>query len=217
VGQALSGGGARSWWQWFLLYPTAAVALFSAAPSWLDRALAVWHGAESGSYAAAERQIALWSKNATCSQTPYAWYRNPRHVQVDATICDSGDVLVRAQAPGGEVHFQWIEVEPIVGGQAGGGQAGGGLSLIPQLIPQAHAATISSPFGPASLAPPEGAPGARLFRAYYQSATIVCQRQLDGRRLLRHVRTPGGCFDEVIDMLNGVVVQRTPVPCRGGC
>jgi hypothetical protein len=208
MGQALSGGGARSWWQWFLLYPTAAVALFSAAPTWIDRALAAWHGAESGSYAAAERQIALWSKNSSCSQTPYAWYRNPRHVQVDATICDSGDVLVRAQAPGGEVHFQWIEVEPIVGGQPGGG-----LSL----IPQAHAATISTPFGPASPMRPEAAQGARLFRAYYQSAAIVCQRQLDATRLLRHVRTPGGCFDEVIDMLNGVVVQRTPVPCRGGC
>jgi hypothetical protein len=198
----------QRWWQWFLLYPTAAVALVTAAPQWIDRGLAAYHGTKSESYAAADRQRALWRKNLSCSAAPFNWYNNPRNVRVDATICDSGDVFVRASTPDNQNFFEWVEIDTVVGAQSGGGVT---------LIPQAHAATISTRFGPATLTDRGTAGGARLFRAHYQTGTVLCQRFLDQRRLLRRVRTPGGCFDEVVDMLNGTVIQRSPAPCTGGC
>ena len=209
ISDALGDAKPQRWWHWLLLYPTAAVALFSAAPHWVDRGLAFYNGTRGPSYSAAERQRELWLKNMTCSQAPFAWYQNPRHVQVDATICDSGDVFIRASTPDNQFHMEWVGLDQIVGAPSGGGAS---------LIPAARAASISSRFG---LVPRSGAwipDGARLFRANYQSnAEIVCQRPLDSRRLYRHVRTPAGCFDEVIDMLNGSVIQRTQVPCRTGC
>lgn len=199
----------QRWWQWFLLYPAAAVALVSAAPQWLDRGLAIYHGTRGASYAAADRQRALWLKNMTCSQAPFAWYHNPRNVRIDATICNSGDVFIRASTPDNEYHMEWVGLDQILGVPSADGTS---------LIPEARAASMSSGFG---LVPRSSAwvgHGARLFRADYQAnAMIVCQRPLDSRRLYRHVRTPVGCFDEVIDMLNGAVIQRTQVPCRNAC
>jgi hypothetical protein len=205
--EALNAARPQRWWHWLLLYPTAAVALFSAAPQWIDRGLAAWHGTRSDSYLVAERQSELWRKNLSCSASPFSWYENPRNMRVDATICESGDVFVRVSTPDNRNFFEWVDVDAVVHGQPGPGVS---------LIPEAHAATISTPIGPATLT--SRLTGASLFRAHYQpTAMIVCQRFLDQRRLLRHVRTPAGCFDEIIDTLNGAVIQRTQVPCRNGC
>ncbi len=197
----------RPWWQWLLLYPTAAVALFSAAPQWVDRGLAVYHGTNRPSYAAADRQRALWLKNMPCSQAPFAWYNNPRNVRIDATICDSGDVLIRASTPENQNYMEWVALDQILGAEPGAGMS---------LIPEARAATMTAGLVPQSR--PRTGDGARLLRADYEpQATIICQRPLDSRRLYRHIRTPAGCFDEIIDMLNGTVTQRTQVQCRGRC
>lgn len=198
----------QRWWQWFLLYPAAAVALFSAAPQWIDRGLALYNGTDNLSWAAAERQRALWLKNITCPQAPFAWYHNARNARVDATICDSGDVLIRAFTPDNHYRMEWIGLDQVLGGAPAGGMS---------LIPQANAAPAGAGFGAAQQSRPGN--GARLFRADYQpTAAVVCQRPLDSRRMLRHVRTPAGCFDEIVDMLNGgALLERRQVPCRNAC
>ncbi|MET0179815.1 MAG: hypothetical protein ABW194_04960 [Novosphingobium sp.] len=188
------------WWQWFLLYPTFGLALLSAAPQWVDKVLAIVNDTKQDSYQEALRENRLWHVNIKCAGAPYAWYTNPKAVKVDATICESGDMFVRASAPGGKEVIKWVALDDVIG------RAPDTSSL----IPAAHAQS----------APPlttSHAPG-YFTRAQYQNVFVVCQRFVDQRMLLRHVNAgSSGCFDEIIDTFNGAVVRRTPVPCRPSC
>lgn len=193
------------WWHWVLLYPAAAGALLTAVPDWIDSIQAFRNGITNRSNMEAEQQLSLWRRNASCLSLPFGWYNNPGNVRVNATTCPSGDVLVRVSTPGPDSRtlLEWVDLGSILG------ESGGSL------IPQARAASsrgvaqigrASQPSQARSLS--AGQPGA--------TATPICHRY-GQRQLLRRISTRQGCFDEVIDMMNGVVVRRTRVSCRGGC
>jgi hypothetical protein len=194
----------QRWWQWILLYPTLGVSLFSAAPEWIDKAKAAYLEVGKDSYQAALRENQLWQKNTTCAAAPYAWYGNPKEVRVDATICDSGDVYVRATSPDGQVKAEWVAVDEMFTADAGG------MSV----IPPAKAGAISP--GRSLLEPGDFAVSSTN---QYQNMFVVCQKFLgDKRMLLRHVRADTGiCYDELIDTFNGNLTRRTQVPCRNTC
>lgn len=187
----------KSWWQWVLVYPTLAISLASAAPNWVSQLKAYSLGVRS--VPEAEKQNALWQRNAACAALPFKGYMNPKHVQVDATICDSGDILVHAVTPDNASIFKWLALDDVVRPAP----SGGGL-----FIPAANAATVSSRLTPAiaSNASPE------MVKAQFQ-VNVICQR-MNGRYLIRRVATPQGCFDEVIDTYSGAVVQRNGAPCQ---
>jgi len=191
----------QRWWQWILLYPAFAVALITAGPQWIDKGRALALGIQGGSASEAEKQAMLWRKNLSCSAAPFAWFNNPSNIKVDATICDSGDILVRANTPENSQFFKWLPLEDVV---RTSGQAG--------LIPAAHAATLRP-----RAAPAPAAAEPRVFRVAQGQAMVICQRIIDGRRLLRRVQTPQGCFDEIIDTYNGSMVSRSPAPCIPTC
>ncbi|HEV2747879.1 MAG TPA: hypothetical protein VGW34_11345, partial [Allosphingosinicella sp.] len=86
------------------------------------------------------------------------------------------------------------------------------------LIPKANAADLATRLRSLRLAGWNGEIGVGgPLSASQPSATVVCQRFLDDRMLLRHISTPEGCFDETVDTLNGETVKRTQVPCRTSC
>jgi hypothetical protein len=191
---------AKPWWHLFLVYPALGVALITAAPQWFDKIGATLQGVKGDSLAAAQEQNRLWRANLGCTAAPKAWYSSPSNVKIDATICDSGDIFVRAVTPDNGEHFKWVPVKDVVQQESGGGS----------IIPSANAATLRlAPLIAAS------SPSRLLPRA--QAVTVLCQRFVDGRHLLRRVQTPQGCFDEVIDTYNGAVVQRNPAPCVPQC
>lgn len=193
----------QRWWQWILLYPTLGVSLLTAAPDWIDKAKAAYLEVGKDSYKAALRENELWQKNTTCAAAPYAWYGNPKEVRVDATICDSGDVYVRATSPDGQVKAEWVAVDDMFPKPGEG----------PSLIPSAKAAAVSpgKPWQDYDLDD--------LSAKQYQNMFVVCQKFLgDKRILLRHVRADNGiCYDELIDTFNGSLTKRTQVPCRSSC
>lgn len=191
----------QRWWQWILLYPAFAVALITAGPQWIDKGRALALGIKGGSASEAEKQALLWRKNLSCSAAPFAWFNNPSNIKVDATICDSGDILVRANTPENAQFFKWLPLDDVVRTAGQGG-----------LIPAAHAATLS-----ARVTPAREAAAKQIFQLAQGQATVICQHMMDDRRLLRRVQTPQGCFDEVIDTYNGSVVSRTPAPCNPQC
>jgi hypothetical protein len=194
-------GTPKQWWQWILLYPAFAVALLTAGPQWYDRASAAIKGIKGGSVTDAEKQAALWRKNLSCSAAPFAWYSNPSNVKIDATICDSGDIFVRASTPENGNFFKWVPLDDVLRSA----QSGGGM------IPAANAASLSLRAGPQLQLKPAG------MLVALQAATVLCQHFIDDRHILRRVQTPQGCFDEVIDTYNGSVVKRTPAPCSSQC
>jgi hypothetical protein len=195
-----SGSGTpKRWWQWFLIYPALGISLLTAAPTWYDKIGARLQDVKGNSLAAAQQQNMLWRRNLDCTAAPKAWVNNPSNVKIDATICDSGDIFVRAVTPDNGEHFKWLAVNEILQQEPVGGSS---------IIPGASAATLRAIAVPAAFS-------AMMPRA--QAVTVLCQKFIDDRHILRRVQTPEGCFDEVIDTYNGAVVKRAPAPCVPQC
>jgi len=187
----------KRWWQQILLYPAFAVALVTAGPEWIDKARGWKSGVKSG--AESDKQAQLWAKNATCGSNPAKGFLSPRNVAVDATICDSGDILVRAvtpQNPGSLPIYKWLPLDDVVRANVGGG-----------IISAAQAATL-----PAIGLRSTRTIAAPTHKLAMLQANILCTK-VNGRYLTRRIQTPQGCFDEVIDTFTGAVVSRNPAPC----
>jgi len=182
-----------------LLYPALAVALITAGPQWLDKVRGYRIGVSSA--AKAEREAKLWQKNASCLNLNSNGYLSPSNVAVDATICKSGDILVRAVTPQSREVYKWLPLDDVVPAPP---------QTTASLIPAAHAATLSTRLR--QLGRSEATPAYKL--AWLQ--TVICTRS-DGRYLTRRIQTPQGCVDEVIDTFTGAVVSRNPAPCTPQC
>lgn len=189
----------QRWWQWILVYPTLALSLVSATPSWVNGFKSWAFGVKSA--AEAERQAALWTKNASCVGLNSNGFLSPQKVSVDATICDSGDILVHAITPQKREVFKWLALDDVVR-PASNGQG--------WLVSSAQAATL--PEGLTGIRPAIRPPALKV--ALLQM--VLCTRS-NGRLLLRRIQTPQGCFDEVIDTFTGALVSRNPAPCVPSC
>ncbi|WP_426318534.1 hypothetical protein [Pseudoduganella sp. R-43] len=86
------------WWQWLLVYPGLAIALIPVVTDYLKSS-------------EGDKQFALWTKNVSCVEAPFAGVLNEFNVQTSATICKSGDVLVRFIGPGDKRAYRWVPVE----------------------------------------------------------------------------------------------------------
>ena len=198
----------HAWWQWFMVYPALAIALISSLPDWIDRGKAIYHGVKAEKYSVAEKQVALWTKNMKCLGAPTIFHPTLTNVMVDATICKkSGDVLIQVEAPERPKLMRWVELNEILGIEAT--QSFGLVSAAKAAVAMDQSINLLGDDTPIKNHDP------RLIQAQYTN--IVCQRFIDSRFVLRHLQTPQGCFDEIIDTLNGVVIRRTQTPCRGGC
>jgi hypothetical protein len=175
------------------------VALISATPGLADKALAVYHQTGTPTYSGALKQSEMWVKNAECSKGPVAWYSNPSRVKVDATMCPSGDLFVRAVTPDDRISYHWVALDEVI--MPTGGEGGGGF-----LIPSARAAPA-----------PNQSPAPPVRLAMFQSGQVICQRAIDAKTLVRRIRTPQGCIDEYVNLFNGAVVDRKPAPCVPQC
>jgi hypothetical protein len=196
------------WWQWVLLYPAFAISLITSIPDLADKALAKYYDAGQSSYAEAKRQTELWKNNFECLIAPTDFSPNLDNINVDATICKkTGDIFVQIEMPDKKSVKHWVDLKEIL---AEGNASSGGL------IPSAKA---SVPSAEQTFAPVIQANNASKIKAvqFAQAVVVVCQKFVDQRLLLRHIRTPQGCYDEIIDTFNGQVVRRNVVPCRGGC
>jgi hypothetical protein len=190
--------GPQRWWQYVLLYPTFFAAIVSASPDWIEKYKSYRLGVVSA--AESEKQAALWQKNRECASLESGGYLSPSDVSVDATICKSGDILVRAVTKQNREIFKWLPLADVVPSAT--------ASIASGLIPPANAATITT--GQASVRKTP------LVPAYRIAQTVQCTRS-DGRYLHRVVQTPNGCFHEVIDTFTGALVSRNQVPCGSGC
>lgn len=178
------------WWQWVLLYPTFLVAIIGAIPTFVREYKALKIGVESDKVSMAEQQNQMWRKNLACSAAPFKWYKNNHNIQIDGTICKSGDVLVRVETPDNRKGFWWVPVDEIL-------QTSSNLSW----IPNAYADTFNDD---------------RLYVAQ-SDAQVVCQRFVGDGRLLRRIDTGQQCIDEIVNTYTGQVIQQNPAPCDPRC
>ena len=182
----------RKWWQWALLYPTLIVSLLAAIPTITEAYKSIILGVGFGKSEEALEQRRLWERNLDCAQSPYDYLKTASNYQVDATICISGDVLVRVVTPDNNRRYKWVAVA--------------------EFAPQRSSSfnLIGSAFANES--------DEALMLTQLGGIQTICQRFLDQVMLLRRVSVPGqGCWDEIVNTLNGMVVRRNPAPCNPQC
>ena len=190
----------KKWWQWVLVYPAVATTLLASAPTYLELARSTAFGVPLWKSSDAAEQHELWRRNLDCTTAPFDWLTTPTNIKVDATICESGDVVVRAKVPGArsgeESFYRWVPVS--------------------QLVNPVSAFPFARPAYAANQPPVD--------RKYHDREPILmaqlrvlCQRWLDRVLLLRRVATPRGCVDEVVNTYTGYVVRVQPAPCNSRC
>ncbi len=188
-------GGPNRWWQWVLIYPTLAISMASAVPDWVKTVKAINLGIPKADVSESEMQQSLWRTNFDCSRSPYQFYENPAKVKVDATICQTGDVLVRYFTPDSQQGEYFVSIGDLVSRRK---ETRSAFNL--EFIASAHAARFT--------------PKASQTQ---QSANVICQRFEDDRYVSRHVSIGGACYDERIDTLTGAIVDRRKTQCRDSC
>ena len=198
----------RFWSRWFdmswapgspsMRLAVAALGIFllvgsvSQYVTWVN---AYWIGIPPDELHQARVQEELWQKNFECAaQLDYesANYASLAGDQVTVVTwaCPSGDVLVTLKSVSDEISERsiWVALnEPQLS-----------VDLLDWLTPSAFAASPS-----------------RVAQRKKPKITVLCQKRLKNKRLLRRVQyQKGRCADEYIDMRNGKVLKRRKAPCK---
>lgn len=207
------------WWQALLATPVIA-ALITVSPQWGQAVRHAFLGTSAEAEARAELQaqselatsqmfVTMISKNQDCMGAPFKWITNSENVAVDATMCESGDILVQVKTP--EMRYpalRWVPVQAILENKA----------MMPMPIASSRGAALIASAEAATIVPPGSSTSSSgsARSQFAANASIICQ-YLSGRFIVRHVRTPDGCFAERIDTYSGQIVDRNPIPCNASC
>ena len=182
----------RAWWQWFLLYPTLAISVLSAVPTYIELVGSKFLGVPFGNYRIAVRENELWKENVNCAAAPFDGLKTKQLIEVDAVVCLSGNVLVRVNPPGSKTAYKWVPLDSV------GANRTGGMGL----VSAAYAAPV----------PLQRQAGEMVAQGGYQ---VICQHWV-GNGMIRRVilnRGVNACFAEVVNTFNGQVVSSGPSRC----
>lgn len=181
----------KKWWQIFFLYPTLFAAIIGAIPTYYEMIRSRSAGVDFGKYEKSKQQNALFAKNASCLKAPFDPLITDSNVKVDATICESGDVYITFVDPKGNTTIEWVSIDISISSKSAA------LGIINQAVAYEVDESI---------------------QVYQGGYTVLCQRWIDKRILMRRISIPGsGCFDEHIDTYTGAVVDRQPAQCDSNC
>lgn len=193
-------GGRPHWWarvvDWVAEHPKQASALggllVAALPAPIQLAGAMLLGVPYADFLPALRENKLWQENLACASAPFDGLATSRNLQVDAVVCQSGNVLVRVKSPNGDTAYRWVPLDSVVT------LAASSFSL----ISSAHAQPL---------------PLLAVASVGGSSFEVICQQWVGNGLVKRRIRdnASGRCFDEVVNTFSGKVVSSTPAPdCR---
>ena len=179
----------KKWWQWFLIYPLVATSIIGAIPTYVETLRAKSLNVAFGESKNAKEQDDVWRTNLACASAPLDPFVNAHNVKVDATICKSGDVLVKFFSPDGKTSYKWVAVNNVIKEDVNAG-----------LISAAYASSTQQPI------------------LLALNGNVICQRYLEPGRVLRRTSVNGrGCFDEIVNTYTGRVESTSPAPCSPEC
>lgn len=180
------------WWQWFLVYPSFAIALLGAIPQYANVIKGLIIGVSASKVPDAVLQNRLWEKNAACD--PLLREVTTRQgIVVAVGACQSGDIQVNLQYPDGTKRIRWIPFE--------------GLEPPPIASSLPGISTAAAQEPPASTSSPSD-PG---------EMRVICQQRIGKAKLLRKIQSGAGCFEEIINTYTGVIEETRPIPCDTPC
>ena len=141
----------------------------------------------------------MWRKNMTCGMAPLDPLINEFNVAVDATICKSGDVLVRMITPNQKHFFECVSVDTMFHARLAG------INLF--------SSAVASEVAHTSVDQPNNSLNGEIFAQHY-GPVVLCQNWINNVMLVLRVSHPNqGCFDETINTSTGQVVNVTHTPC----
>lgn len=186
----------RGWKQWFLLYPSFAIAVVGAVPQYINVVKGAVIGVDANVVAYAEEQRRLFIRNMDC-QLSLETVTTQTNSNIAVGACPSGDIQVNIQYPNGERVVQWFAFEKFTAHQA---------SLLSSFIGTAMAGESQNNVSQST----------RLKLAQ-QNIQVICQREFRKGKLLRRVQISGQCFDQVINIYTGAVEEQKPASCDNTC
>ena len=164
-----------TWWQWLLMYPALAVAVIGAIPTVVQGIEALRLDTSYGDVPIARRNVNLFDKNFKCLGKSGTAVKLDNNTQIEAAVCDSGDIWIRATTAGNQSKVSWVTAEQVLGKKQGG-----------LLITPAFGAALQS------LAQADAKP-------------LCVFRDKSGKIVRRVMVAPGNCRDEQIDPATGRV------------
>ena len=203
----------KKWWQWILVYPTFVIALVGAVPTFKELYDSYSRDVDFGTSKKAEMRNEMWRKNMTCGMAPMDPLINDFNVAIDATICKSGDVLIRVTTPGKKQFFEWVSIDAIFSANVSDTAA---INLFSSAI--ADQSDYQDDWSEADWLDSESdfepdEPYSDNLSQYY-GPVVLCQNWINNVLFVRRVSYPNqGCFDETINTFTGQVVNVTPAPC----
>ncbi|MDB3967230.1 hypothetical protein N9399_05710 [Porticoccaceae bacterium] len=201
----------KKWWQWILVYPTFVIALVGAVPTFKELYDSKARDVDFGTSKIAEMRNEMWRKNMTCGMAPMDPLINDFNVAVDATICKSGDVLIRVTTPAKKQFFEWVSIDAIFSANVSNTAD---INLFAGLVSSAIADSYTGA-GDWAEAGSDSEPASQPeIIAQYYGPVVLCQHWINNALFVRRVSYPQqGCFDETINTFTGQVVNVAPAPC----
>lgn len=141
-------------------------------------------------------QATLLGKNVQCAATAQEHTIRVRDgLSIGAVVCDkTGDVVIGTiDTQTNSIGIPWVVPLRLIASKTQ--PKPDTADIVSLLIGSAYAQTPTPPGTP----------------------TIVCQRFLDNKILLRRIQTGDTCVDEKSDVYTRQVLSRTPVPCSPTC
>jgi hypothetical protein len=176
-----------AWWKWILIYPTLAISIVSSIPTYIELAGSFSHGTSFGQHKAAVRENELWKENIACAAAPFDGLANKHNIEVDAVVCQSGNVLVRVKPPQQQTAYKWVPLDSVTAKRT---------AL--DIVAAAHAQSPPAPIVVAQ-----------------SNFRVLCQNWVGNGLIRRRIQDTqrNQCFDEVVNTFNGQVVRSNPAPC----
>jgi hypothetical protein len=205
----------QTFWQMILLYPALALALISAAPEWI-KSINAWRNdvTKAQLERGMKQQEFVMSgvtKQLPCLFADQLFHTNPDGLQIDATICDTGDIVLKVVKPAFPENINNMSVifidDVINGDTMTAGLGAFGAAYAAPMIEELR----SKPRFTRSV------PKTANIELAQTLEVLICQKPMDSRYVLRHVRVGNTCYDEKWDTLTGNISQRTETECRSSC
>lgn len=164
-----------AWWQWLLMYPALAVAAIGAIPTVVQGIEALRLDTSYGDVPIARRNVDLFDKNFKCLGKSGTAVKLGDNTQIEAAVCDNGDIWIRATTADNQSKVSWVTPEQVLGKNKSG------LLFTPA-------------FG-----------AALQVLAQTDAKPLCVFRDKSGKIVRRVIVSPGNCRDEQIDPATGRV------------
>ena len=185
----------KTWKQWFLIYPTFAIAVLGAIPQYIDVIKGLVIGVDANQVSYAENQHRLWVKNQDCHPELHT-IKTVENSDVSVGACPTGDIQINIKYPDNSKVVRWYGFDELKNMSSNNN----GLYELLGIRTAVAEVTIHSELQLLSL-----------------ENQVICQEFLGKGKLVRIIRDGDECYREIINTYTGEVEERKPVECSTAC